>query len=123
LEAGLSDLLADHSGTGNSSIISSFSFSFSSSSSSDSTSHERGVRIDGVTTAGGEAALLFLFYFFFAALTAETATAMAEADFFATADLVLLRRAFAAPPASGAAPGISTSGLITGILVGLHRRV
>jgi hypothetical protein len=122
LEAGLSDLLADHSGTGNSSIISSFSFSFSSSS-SDSTSHERGVGIDGVTTAGGEAALLFLFYFFFAALTAETATAMAEADFFATADLVLLRRAFAAPPASGAAPGISTSGLITGILVGLHRRV
>jgi hypothetical protein len=46
----------------------SFSFSFSSSSSSDPTSRERGVRIVGVATAGGDAALLFAFFFCSAAL-------------------------------------------------------
>jgi hypothetical protein len=58
----LSDLLAGRSWTGNSAIVSSFSFS-SSTSSSDSTSHERGVGINGVTTAGGAPLpLLLLLY-------------------------------------------------------------
>jgi hypothetical protein len=104
LAPGLSDLLADRSSvTGNSSIASSFSFSSSSSSSSDSTSLDQGVRIVGVRTAGGEVAVLFLFFFFSAAFTAETAAAIAEADCFPTADLVL-RRGFAAPPASEPVP-------------------
>jgi hypothetical protein len=116
LAVGLSDLLAGRSSvTDNSSIASSFSFSSSSSSSSDSTSRERGVGIDGVTTAGGEAALLFLFFFFCsAAFTAEIATAIADADFFPTVYLVL-RRDFAAPPASGSVPASIS------IFVGLHR--
>jgi hypothetical protein len=47
------------------------------------TSREWGVGIDGVTTAGGEAAFLFLFFFFCsAAFTVEIAAATAEADFF-----------------------------------------
>jgi hypothetical protein len=60
------------------------------SSSSDSTSREWGVGIDGVTTAGGEAALLFLIFLFCsAAFTAEIATAIAKVDLFPTVDLVL----------------------------------
>jgi hypothetical protein len=82
---------------GNSSTASS-----SSSASSDSTSRERGVGIDGVTTARGEATLIFLF-FCYAAFTAEIAAATAEADFFPTVDLVL-RRGFMALPASGFVP-------------------
>jgi hypothetical protein len=40
--------------------------------------------------AGGDAALLFLFFYFCsAAFTAEIIAATAEADFFATLDLVL----------------------------------
>jgi hypothetical protein len=79
------------------------SFFFSSSSSSESTSHERGVGIDGVVTARGDAALLFLFFFFCsAAFTAEIAAATAEEDFFATIDLVLHRDFMA--PAAGSAP-------------------
>jgi hypothetical protein len=91
LAAGLSGLLAaSSSGTSNSSTTS--SFFFSSSSSSDSTSRERGVRIDGVTTAGGDAAFLFLFFFFYStAFTAEIAAATSEAGFFPTVDLVLRR--------------------------------
>jgi hypothetical protein len=79
-----------------------FSCSFFSSSSSDPTSRERGVRIVGVATAGGEASLLFLFFFCYAALTAEIAVAMAEADFFATVDLVL--RWDLEAPTTGSAP-------------------
>jgi hypothetical protein len=68
---------------------------------------ERGFGIDGVTTAGGDAALLFLFFFFCsAAFIAEIAAATAEADFFATIDLVL-RRDFATT-AAGSTPA-STS--------------
>jgi hypothetical protein len=51
-----------------------------------------GVRIDGVTTTGGDVAFLFLFFFFCSAsFTAEIAAATAEVDFFATVDLVLRR--------------------------------
>jgi hypothetical protein len=70
----------------------------------------RGIRIAGVTTASAEVAFLF-FFFFSAAFTAETAVAADEADYYATADLVL-RRDFVAPPASGpipASPPTSTS--------------
>jgi hypothetical protein len=85
LAAGLSDLLAGRS---------------SATRPSDSTSRERGIGIDGVTTAGGEASFLFLFLFFFsAAFTAKIAAGTAEADFFPTVDLVL-RRDFMTPPAS-----------------------
>jgi hypothetical protein len=71
-----------------------------------------------VTTAGGEAALLFLFFFFSAALTSETAAA-AEAHCFPTTDLVVLRRATSVRGRSN----VATLGLITCILVGLHRRI
>jgi hypothetical protein len=63
----------------------------SSSSSSEPTSRERGVGIIRVVMAGGDAALLFLFFFCSAAFAAEVAVATAEADFFATVDLVLHR--------------------------------
>jgi hypothetical protein len=106
LAVGLSGLPTTwSSGTDNSSTASSFSFSFSSSSSSssDPTSRERGVGIVGVATAGGDAALLFLFFFYSAAFTAEIAVATAEADFFATVDMVL-RRDFAAPTTGSLQP-------------------
>jgi hypothetical protein len=64
---------------------------------------DRGVAIVDVTTAGGEVAFLFLFFFFFVAFTAETAATTAEVSCFRTTDLVL-RRDFAAPPASGPVP-------------------
>jgi hypothetical protein len=71
LAAGLFGLLAAWSSwTGSSSTTSSFSFSFSSF---DLTSHERGVGIVGVATAGGDAALLFLFFFYSAAINTEIA--------------------------------------------------
>jgi hypothetical protein len=79
------------------------------------TSRERGVGIVGVATAGGDAALVFLFFFCSAAFTAEIAVATAEADFFATVDLVL-RPDFAAPT-TGSTP------LRVSVFVVLHRRV
>jgi hypothetical protein len=61
-------------------------------------------------TARGDAALLFLILFFFcsAAFTAEIAAATAEADFFATVDLVL-RRDFAMPAAGSTPASASVS--------------
>jgi hypothetical protein len=115
LAAGLSDLLASRSSVaGNSSTALSL-FSSSSSFSSDSTSLDQGVGIIGVTTARGDVAFLFLFPFS-TAFTAEMAATIAEADCFPTADLIL-RRGFAAPPASGPAPASSPP---IGVLVGLH---
>jgi hypothetical protein len=109
LAAGLYGLSAAWSSrTSSSSTASSFSFSFSSSLSSDLTSRERGVGIVGVATAGGDAALLFLVFFYSAAFTAEIAVATAEADFFATVDLVL-RRDFAAPTTGSTLASASVS--------------
>jgi hypothetical protein len=59
-------------------------------------------------TAGGDAVLLFLFFFCSAAFTADIAAAMAEADFFATVDLVL-RWDFATPVAGSAPSSASVS--------------
>jgi hypothetical protein len=58
--------------------------------------------------AGGEASLLFLFFFYSTAFTAEIAVATAEADFFATVDLVL-RQDFAAPTTGSAPASASVS--------------
>jgi hypothetical protein len=61
--------------------------------------------------AGGDAALLFLFFFFCSATyTAQIAVATAEADFFATVDLVL-RRDFATPVAGSTPTSASVSSL------------
>jgi hypothetical protein len=65
--------------------------------------------------ARGDAALLFIFFFYSVAFTAEIAVATAEADLFASVDLVLRR-------------DCSTSGWIchslrVSVFVGLHRRV
>jgi hypothetical protein len=98
LAAGLSDLLA-----GRPTSIGESSTASSSSSSFKSTSLDRGVGIDGVTTADGEVAFLFLFFFFSAALIAETAAEAAETDYFTAVDLVL-RWDFQAPPESGPVP-------------------
>jgi hypothetical protein len=62
LAVGLSDLHAGRAVSTGDSLTASSSFS-----SSDSTSFDWGVRIDGVTTTGGEVAFLYLFFFFSAA--------------------------------------------------------
>jgi hypothetical protein len=63
-----------------------------------------------MTIARGDAALLFLFFFCSVAFTVEIAAATAEADFFATVDLVLCRD-FATPAPESAPASASVSSL------------